>query len=117
MDKTNKIIDLLLNHYPKIIYKKNSIKIDIAYLTKAYYVIGAISTFLYGALQLNNNIRILWQYGRNTINYISKNNILFYFMDFSEEYLNQRYEWKYNKTQIELMIKDQCPKKFKIFYK
>ena len=117
IDKTNKIIDLLLNLYSKIIYKQNSIEIDIAYLVNAYYVIGAISTFLYAALKLNDKIKIFWQYGQNTINYINKNNVLFYLMDYSQEYLNQRFEWRYNKTQIELMVKDICPKKFRILYK
>ena len=100
IDKTNKIIDILLNIYSKIIYKQNSIKIDIAYLIKAYNVIGAASTFLQGILQLNDKIRIFWQYGVNSFNYIYKQNTLFYIMDFSEEYLNQRFEWKYNKSQI-----------------
>ena len=117
IDKTNKIIDILLNLYPKIIYKKNAINIDIAYLVNAFNVIGTISTFLSGALQLNDKIRIFWQYGIKTFNYINKQNTLFYIMDFSKEYLNQRFEWKYNKTQIELMIKDQCPNKYKLFYK
>lgn len=117
IDKTNKIVDILLNLYPKIIYKQNSIKIDIAYLINAFNVIGAISTFLSGALQLNDKIRIFWQYGINTFDYIYKRNILFFTMDFSDEYLSQRFEWKYNKTQIELMIKDKCPNKFRLFYK
>lgn len=117
IDKTNKIVDILLNLYPKIIYKQNSIKIDIAYLINAFNAIGAISTFLSGALQLNDKIRIFWQYGINTFDYIYKRNILFFTMDFSDEYLSQRFEWKYNKTQIELMIKDKCPNKFRLFYK
>ena len=117
IDRTNKIIDILLNLYSKIIYKQNSIQIDIAYLSNAFYLIGAISTFLWGALQLNDNIRIFWQYGEKTFNYIYKKNIIFYLMSYSDEYLNQRFEWKYNKSQIELMNKDFCPKKFRIFYK
>ena len=117
IDKTNKIIDILLNLYSKIIYKKNTIKVDIAYLVNAFNVVGTLSTFLSGALNLNDKIRIFWQYGINTFYYISKQNTLFYIMDFSEEYLKQRFEWKYNKTQIELMIKDKCPNKFRLFYK
>lgn len=35
-------------------------------------------------------------------------------MDFSKDYLKNRYEWKYNSSQIELMIKDKCPYKFRI---
>ena len=117
IDKTNKIIDILLDLYSKIIYKQNTIKIDVSYLANAFNLIGAISTFLSGALQLNDKIRIFWQYGVKSFSYIYKKNTLFYFMDFSEEYLNQRFEWKYNKTQIELMIRDKCPNKFKLFYK
>ena len=114
IDKTNKIIDILLDFYPNLIFNENSIELDIAYLANAYNVIGTISTFLYASLQVNDNIKQFWQYGKNTLNYINKNKTTYYLMDFSKEYLKNRYEWKYNSSQIELMIKDKCPYKFRI---
>ena len=47
IDKTNKIIDILLDFNPNLIFNENSIELDIAYLANAYNVIGTISTFLY----------------------------------------------------------------------
>lgn len=32
----------------------------------------------------------------------------------SEEYLKQIHNWKYNSSQIQLMINDNCPNKFEI---
>ena len=113
-DKTNKIINLLIKKYPNIIYKCNSLKKDIAYLTSAYNIVGVVSTFLYSSLQLNNNLKLFWHYGKYEFNFKTKNETIAYIMDLSKEYEKQRYFWKNNSTQLNLMIKDKCPNKFRI---
>lgn len=35
-------------------------------------------------------------------------------MNFSKEYIKNIYEWKYNSSQIKLMIKDKCKNNFRI---
>ena len=45
-DKNNRIIDELINKFPKIKYNKNILKIDIAYLIYAYNLVGGVSTFI-----------------------------------------------------------------------
>ena len=113
-DKTNKIIDILLSFYPNLIFNENSIELDIAFLANAYNVVGTVSTFLYAALRLNDNLKHFWQYGRNTYYYLNNNKTTYYLMDFSKEYIKNIYEWKYNSSQIKLMIKDKCPNNFRV---
>ena len=45
-NKNNPIIDKLLDQFPNIFYKKNSLKNDISYLIYSYNLVGAFSTFI-----------------------------------------------------------------------
>lgn len=60
-NKNNPVITKLLQQYPNVIFNKNSLKIDIAYLSYSYHLVaGKISTFLGNIIPLNNNLLILW---------------------------------------------------------
>ena len=42
-NKNNPIIDKIINEYPKVIYKRNTILLDIAYLSNAYNLVASVS--------------------------------------------------------------------------
>ena len=95
-NKNNPVIDKLLNKYPKIIYNKNPLNIDISYLTQAYNLVaGKISTFLDAIIPMNNHLYNLYIFtfhnytnyykNRLKINYNIK--IKIYFMLGSSKYI------------------------------
>ena len=95
-NKNNPVIDKLLNKYPKIIYKKNPLNVDISYLTQAYNIVaGRMSTFLDAIIPLNNHLYNLYIFtfqnytnkhkNRLKINYNIK--IKIYFMLGSSKYI------------------------------
>lgn len=61
-DRLNPVINKLINYYPKIIYKKNSIKLDISYLINSYNIVASVSSFLNIIISLNFNLKYLWDY-------------------------------------------------------
>lgn len=113
-DNTNKIIDILLNNYPFIIFNKNSLEIDISRIINAFNIVGLPSSFLYSSLKLNDNLKLYWHYGHHGFYFKSKKETTIFRMKPSKEYKNQIHHWKYNDTQLKLMIKDNCPYKFEI---
>lgn len=124
-DNSNPIIKKLINYYPKIIFKKNTLPLDISYLINAYNMVSSVSSFFIGSLQLNYNIKFLWDY--NSYHMRIKNlafhydlysypnrNIIIYRMEPSKIYKKVLYLWKNNKKQIKLMLKDKCLNNFSI---
>jgi hypothetical protein len=61
-DKNNPIIEKILKEYSNIIYLKNSIKEDISYLINGYNIVSSISSFLISIIQLNYNLKTLFDY-------------------------------------------------------
>lgn len=113
-DKYNKVIDILLNQYQNIIFKTNSLQIDIAYLINAYNIIGVPSSFLYGILKMNYNLKLYWYYAYHSFNFKPHSQATIFKMEPSKEYSRQIHHWKYNSTQLKLMVQDNCPNKFEI---
>ena len=117
-DKYNPIIDKLLNNYPKIIYNKNPLDIDIGYLSQSYNLVaGRISTFLMGIIPLNNHLYNLWIYTlRNYTNNDDKNRLKIkynikekiHIMPASSKYMTTMNIWLNNEFQRSLMINEKC---------
>ena len=113
-DKTNKMINVLLNNFKYIFFKEKSIMEDIAYLINAYNIVGLSSTFLYSIINMNYNLRLYWHYGNHVFNFTPNIETTIFGMVPSKEYQKQIHFWKYNSSQIKLMINDNCPNKFVI---
>ena len=126
-NKSNPVINKLLNVFPNIIYNINSIKIDITYLVYAYNIVGgATSTFLSNILRLNNNLKCLWSFQLNTNilnNYIKLNlinnlkKIKIYLMYTSNNYKKKMKYWKNDVSQRNLMINETCINTFTLINK
>ena len=103
----------------KMVYRTNTLLIDISYLISAYNIVASISSFLTSIIQLNNNLKLLWDYN---IYHMSEkilhnhydlfkypnNNFIVYRMEPSFNYKNIMFKWKNNKKQRKLMIKEKC---------
>ena len=121
-NKNNPIINKLLKIFPNIIYKKNSLKIDIAKLVNAFNIAGGgISTFFYNILSLNVNLHILWLFKFNYIpfNLIIdmeiiniKNNITYFVMYSTKDYVKKMYPWRNSKIQRDYMLNYNCTNYF-----
>jgi hypothetical protein len=127
LDKRNPVINKLINYYPNIIFNKNNLQYDISILLNAYNLVSSCSSFFTGVLQLNYNIKTLWEY--NSYNMRAKNiafhydlykypyrNFTIYRMEPSKLYKNIIYFWKNNRRQNKLLIKDKCNSNFAIFF-
>ena len=108
------MIDVLLNNFRYIIFKEKSLEEDIAYLINAYNIVGLPSSFLYSIMKMNYNLRLYWHYGDHGFKFKPNIKATIFKMIPSEEYLKQIHNWKYNSSQIKLMINDNCPNKFEI---
>ena len=124
-DKSNPVIEKLEKKYKNVItYANNSIDIDIAYLSHAYNIIGSVSSFLTEIIKLNDNLKNFWEYDiyqmehkfyhlhHSLFNFSRKYTI--YRMEPSEKYKKEMYIWTRSEAQLNIMLNDTCPDKFKI---
>lgn len=127
-DKSNPVIQELINKYPYIIYNKNSLKFDITKLINAYNIVASISSFLNLIIQLNINLEFLWDFNIFKLNEkilllhydlykYPYNNITIYRMEPTLKYRLKMYIWKNTKNQRKLMIKEKCNNYFSIINK
>ena len=65
-------------------------------------------------MKMNYNLRLYWHYGDHGFKFKPNIKATIFKMIPSEEYLKQIHNWKYNSSQIQLMINDNCPNKFEI---
>ena len=65
--KNNPVIQKLINKYNNLVYQQNSLKLDIALLINAFNIVASVSSFLYAIIQININLRLLWDYNMNKI--------------------------------------------------
>jgi hypothetical protein len=118
-NKNNPIIEKILEEYSNIIYMKNSIKEDISYLINGYNIVSSISTFLNSIIQLNYNLKILFDYNiykisEKILSYhfdlyqFPHTNFINYRMEPSSKYNQTMYIWKNSKKQRKLMLKEKC---------
>lgn len=127
-NKKNPNINLLLNQFPNIIFNKNQLKIDLSYLCKAYNIVGGPSTLFFSVLQINSNIKFLWDFdfghhNENRTNelekllnsfYIPKKKYTIHRMMSTIYYKKEMLDWKCSEKQINLMINSDCPFNFSI---
>lgn len=124
-DNLNPVINKLISYFPTIINNKNNLKYDISILLNAYNLVGSTSSFFLSILQLNNNIKFLWDYNiydmrlknihshYDLYKYIHKN-IIIYRMEPSNIYKNVIFYWENNKRQLKLILKEKCYNNFRI---
>ena len=61
-DKNNPIIEKMLKEFSNVIFIQNRLKEDISYLINAYNIVASISSFLNSIIQLNYNLKNLFDY-------------------------------------------------------
>ena len=52
----------MIKEYSNVIFMQNSLKEDISYLINAYNIVASISSFLNSIIQLNYNLKTLFDY-------------------------------------------------------
>ena len=124
-DKNNPIIEKMLKEYSNVIFMQNSLKEDISYLINAYNIVASISSFLNSIIQLNYNLKTLFDYNiykisEKILSYhydlfrFPHNNFIIYRMNPSSNYNKTMYIWKNSKKQKKLMFKEKCIKNFNV---
>ena len=124
-DKTNPVILKLVEKNLNIIFEKKDISKDISYLINAYNVVASISSFLNSIIQLNNNLKFLWDYNiyrmsekirqyHYDLYKFPVDNFTIYRMEATSYYKDIMYNWKNNRKQRKLMIKEKCNNYFMI---
>ena len=63
---------------------------------------------------MNYNLKIYWHYGNHGFNFKPNIETTIFKMEPSNEYSKQIRFWKYNSSQLKLMVQDNCPNKFEI---
>ena len=122
----NPVIGHLLKEFTNITYKKNDLNVDLAFLMKAYNLVGSVSTMLHSSIILNNNLKNYWEYDiyRKSEKfshlhfdiYEYERKFKIYKMMPSENYKNEMFSWKKSASQLDLMIKEKCKNNFTIIY-
>ena len=112
------VIKKLLEKFPNIIFKYNSLEKDFAYLSNAYNLVGSVSSFFITSIKFNKNLRNYWEYDiyRKSEKFLHlhhniyqfKRNFTMYRMIPSKKYKNEMFAWKNTKEQIQLMIQEKC---------
>jgi len=124
MDNSNVIVDYLIKKYPNIIHHKHSIEYDISLLCHAFNIAASVSSFVFSAIKLNDNLEKLWEYDIMRVSekflflhhHITEFNIKYkiYTMKPSYIYASKMFSWKASSEQIKLMLEDNCPYDFVI---
>ena len=127
-DTRNPIINKLLKEYPIIIFLQDTLEKHISLLINAYNIVNSISSFVNSIIQLNYNLQFLWEfniyhmsekifhYHHELFKYLN-NNFTTFKMEPSSNYINRMFEWKYQRSQLVLMIKEKCINDFTIIKK
>jgi hypothetical protein len=127
-DKSNPVIQKLINYFPNIIYSKHSLQYDISQLINAYNIVSSISSFVNLIIQLNINLKFLWDYNiyktsekiylfHYDLYKYPHNNFTILRMEPSSKYRTIMYTWRNKKIQRKLMIKEKCHNFFSIINK
>ena len=121
-NKNNPVIDMILEKYPYIIYTRNSLSHDIAYLANASNLVASISSFFLCVVKLNDNIKKYFEYDiyRKSEKFIHLHHDFYYFpmkftryrMKPSITYKNEMFAFCHHPFQIQLMKKEICINKF-----
>ena len=124
VDKKNPVIGKLLKNNKNIKYNKNSLEKDFAYLSKAYNLVGSVSSLLLTAIKFNDNLKNYWEYDNYRLSakffhlhhdiYHLPHNFKIYKMKPSENYKNEMFSWENNEKQLKLMIQEKCYHNFSL---
>ena len=122
MDKKNFIIDILINKYKNISYKKNHFEYDISLLSHAYNLVLSVSSFVLSSVKINDNLRVVWEYDimrmSEKIHFLHHHLFKFpikykiYTMEPSDIYKSKMFNWRKTFEQTKLMLEDNCPYNF-----
>ena len=124
-NKNNPVINKLFNKIPNLIYLNNTLQNDISLLINSINIIASISSFLTAILQLNYNLRFLWDYNLYNMKekwrhlYLDFNdypnrNFTVFRMEPSFQYKNKMHNWNNTKSQRKLILKEKCINDFEI---
>lgn len=123
-DDLNPVINKLKKAYKNIFYFSHNLVYDIVRLAYGYNIVGSISSFVIGIIKLNDNLRKFWEYDIYQLTekiyhlhhsiYNYKRNYTIYQMSSSKNYRENMLNWTISRKQINIMLKDKCPKKFEI---
>ena len=123
-NKKNPVIDKLLQQYHNIIYKSNSLSLDIAYLSNSYNLVASVSSFLLVLVKFNDNLKKYFEYDiyRNNEKFLHLHHDFFYFpinftiyrMKPSLKYKNEMFVFENKDKQYQLMFDEICINKFTI---
>lgn len=122
MDRSNIIVNVLISKYKNIFHRINTIEYDISLLCHAYYIVASVSSFVFSAIKLNDNLKELWEYDIMRLGEkflflhhdIREFNIKYkiHTMKPSNPYISNMFSWKRTPEQIQMMLKDNCPNDF-----
>ena len=121
-NSNNPVINKLLAQFPNIIFNKNNLIYDASYLSFAYNIVGAISTFLKNIIKFNDNLKFFWNFKFNltligsflfTCEF-NHNNIFIYQMK-ELDYYKKIILCKNLKCQSDLILNYKCKNNFEIF--
>ena len=117
-ENNNPVINKLIEEFQNVIYKKNSLEVDIATLSNAYNIVGSISSFLQGIIKINDNLENYWEYDIYRISekfghlhvdiYDIHRKFIIYKMKPSEKYKNEMFVWTKDENKLKLMIEEKC---------
>ena len=100
-----------------LIYNKNDLKHDLAFLLYGYNIVGGFSTLIYTIIRFNDKLKFFWEYNVHipSVHYIYyklEKNITIYIMEPSKNYKKKMRYFSGNKKQLDLMIKEKCVNNF-----
>ena len=112
------VIKKLLEEFPNIIFRNNSLELDFAYLSNAYNLVGSVSSFLITAIKFNDNLKNYWEYDiyRKSEKFLHLHHDIYKFprhftiykMNPSKNYKNEMFSWKKEEAQLKLMVHEKC---------
>jgi hypothetical protein len=121
-DKLNPVIPELLLKYSYIKFKKNSLKLDIAYLANSFNIVGGKSSFLVTVIKFNDKLKNLWEYDFYQVSekYLHLHSSVYkypfhykvYKMNPSQSYIKIMLPWLNKLNQRKMMLKEKCINNF-----
>ena len=124
IDRSNVIINALLNKYKYIIYNENILEYDISLLCHENNIVLSVSSFALSAIKLNDNLQNIWEFDimRPSEKFLFLHHHIFKFnikytihtMRPSDLYASKMFIWKRSPEQIKLMMEDKCPYDFSV---
>jgi len=117
-DNLNPVIPKLLHKYSFIHKKKDSLKLDISYLTNSYNMIAAKSTLFSTSIKFNDKLKFLWEFDCSSLSqkYFHLHYSVYefpfyytvYYMNSSTNYRKLMYPWSNTPKQRQMMIEEKC---------